>query len=201
VAHISPVFALDDALPSACASPHVTLAADLAAIASYEADEAYARACGAYNSSLSRQNAVSNRVTLLMDMVVHPLLSSTLSMTWRKCHLLTTALCSRFRTLFIDDPSDDEDAYYDLLPTHNTTQRVDSSPPSSPLLQAASPLQAPIEHTPYAMVVGSSFASPSIPRISANVPPDLAIFRERRRSLHVLSLCDGGVPGIIAHLV
>jgi hypothetical protein len=55
VAHPSPVGARSVSaprdLPIPCQPPHVTLADDLAAIASYEADEAYARACGAYESS------------------------------------------------------------------------------------------------------------------------------------------------------
>jgi hypothetical protein len=107
---------------------------------------------------------------------------------------------SRSRALFIDDPSDDENAYIDLRPAHDP-QCADSSPTSVPLLQtAASTLHAHVAHNPLATVAGSCLASPTVHGIS-NVPPNSSIFRERRRPLHVLSLCAGGLMGIIAHLV
>jgi hypothetical protein len=60
VAHTCPALVLDDGLPTPLASPPLTLAAGLATNASYEAVEAYARACEAYKSLDSHDN-VSHR--------------------------------------------------------------------------------------------------------------------------------------------
>jgi hypothetical protein len=95
---------------------------------------------------------------------------------------------SRFRALFIDDPSDDEDSYDVPLPDL-ATACAHSSPTSAPMLQTASLLPVFGEHTPSVMGVGSCLASHTVHGIS-NVPPDSSIFRERRRPLHVMSLCS-----------
>jgi hypothetical protein len=57
------------------------------------------------------------------------------------------------------------------------------------MLQTDSLLPASSEHTPSVMGAGSCLASHTVPSIS-NVPPGSSIFRERRRPLHVMSLCS-----------
>jgi hypothetical protein len=114
-AHLSPVGARPVSAPRA--SPFITLASDVAAPHSYEADAAYAHACGAYESSYEssfhspsapsvRYRAQPRRPTSSASSASPPSgddlsgLGGLLS--------LSDKFGSRFRALYLADPQDDD---------------------------------------------------------------------------------------------